>query len=198
MRKEFKMLLPLIVLGTLVGCNNKTNPSSTLPSSSKPSSISSSISSVITPSSSYSSVDMSVAFEVNDNDEVTEVAGWNINHTKAKDDAICLKKVEDYIETPVFNATGKIQVSFTIYKECGATADGKLELGVKGLDESGNEIESVTVKDADIPSGKDKAQLIKVTLNNTNSKIKKIRIGIDKDAKVTNVYVKDVNIKSVK
>ena len=34
--------------------------------------------------------------------------------------------------------------------------------------------------------------------NNTNSKIKKIRIGIDKDAKVTNVYVKDVNIKSVK
>ena len=47
MRKEFKMLLPLIVLGTLVGCNNKTNPSSTLPSSSKPSSISSSISSVI-------------------------------------------------------------------------------------------------------------------------------------------------------
>ena len=53
MRKEFKMLLPLIVLGTLVGCNNKTNPSSTLPSSSKPSSISSSISSVITPSSSY-------------------------------------------------------------------------------------------------------------------------------------------------
>ena len=35
MRKEFKMLLPLIVLGTLVGCNNKTNPSSTLPSSSK-------------------------------------------------------------------------------------------------------------------------------------------------------------------
>ena len=178
MRKEFKMLLPLIVLGTLVGCNNKTNPSSTLPSSSKPSSISSSISSVITPSSSYSSVDMSVAFEVNDNGEVTEVAGWNINHTKAKDDAIWLKKVEDYIETPVFNATGK--------------------LGVKGLDESGNEIESVTVKDADIPSGKDKAQLIKVTLNNTNSKIKKIRIGIDKDAKVTNVYVKDVNIKSVK
>ena len=56
----------------------------------------------------------------------------------------------------------------------------------------------MTVKDADIPSGKDKAQLIKVTLNNTNSKIKKIRIGIDKDAKVTNVYVKDVNIKSVK
>ena len=49
MRKEFKMLLPLIVLGTLVGCNNKTNPSSTLPSSSNPSSISSSISSVITP-----------------------------------------------------------------------------------------------------------------------------------------------------
>ena len=89
MRKEFKMLLPLIVLGTLVGCNNKTNPSSTLPSSSNPSSISSSISSVITPSSSYSSVDMSGAFEVNDKGEVTEVAGLNINHTKTIDDAIC-------------------------------------------------------------------------------------------------------------
>lgn len=84
MRKEFKMLLPLIVLGTLVGCNNKTNPSSTLPSSSKPSSISSSISSVITPSSSYSSVDMSVAFEVNDNGEVTGLLDGTLTTLKPK------------------------------------------------------------------------------------------------------------------
>lgn len=201
MRKQVVMLLPLLMIGTLAGCNKKEVPSSKLSSSSSskvtsvvPSSSHSS-STVVTPSSS---LDLSVSFEDAVQGEVLEITSdWVINTIDTYNKAIKIKTEEDYVETPTFTVKGPLEVSFTAFKSCGTTADGKLVMKVEGIDRTNSVVETVTITEDKIPLGSDKAEIVKVTLNNAGDKIIKIKIGVETPGKATNVAIKDIKVKSL-
>lgn len=197
MRRETMLLLPLVALLGLVGCEKK--PSSTGP---KVSSTTSTPSSVTTPSSTSSpttSVDLSVSFlEAVAGQELTIKTDWAFSYVDVYDKAIKLKTESDFVETPLFDATGKLEVSFKAYKTCGALHDGKLVLAVEGLSKDGAVVEEKTIKDSEIPEGADKADTLKVELANTKGDIRKVRIGIKEPGRATNVAIEKIDIKSVK
>lgn len=202
MRKQVVMLLPLLMIGTLAGCNKKEVPSSKVSSSSSPKVTSivptskpGSSTSVITPSST---LDISVSFEDAVQGDALEIASdWVINTIDTYNKAIKIKTEEDYVETPTFTVKGPLEVSFTAFKSCGTTADGKLVMKVEGIDRNNSVVETVTITDDKIPLGSDKAEIVKVTLNNTGDKIVKIKIGVETPGKATNVAIKDIKVKSL-
>lgn len=197
MKTKVKFLLPLMLVLSLAGCNDKkTSTSIHSPSVSTGTSVPPSTS-VIPPTSDATDVNLLLDFDSLTAGSHPDLKDdWESTFTYTYDKAIVLKRQGDYILTPPFKTTKKLNVAIKGFLETGSSKDDTFEATVQGLGEDGTVIDTVTLKEKDITGKKDTPVQFSVAIPNTSGKVRRIKIAIAKSGRVTNFGITHLEIKS--